>query len=250
MIKNDNDNIKIEYIKFQDLENISNNEIETLIDQLLNLTIETDWLIQYESINFLRRLNKYNKLKFEQIFDKLSQLIVKLSSSIRSNISKVILLLISEIFFCDNFIGRWVKILIPAVLFQSASNKGFIKEEALICLDNISKSKTNHEYVIICTLSEEIMNKNPVISENSLNCLINFLKQCDINLSRNEWNDIIMKNINIYNLKKDIYSKKAIRLLNVYLTILGDTITLLELKPDIINIIEKMKKESIKSKIK
>jgi hypothetical protein len=218
---------KIEYVNFDNLEEFPNNvDFEVIWKECyshLDDVQTTDWLGQYNSINILRRLNKFEQKVFEALLDKLIFSIAKLASSIRSNISKLALILCGEIFHTHNYNTKTLKQLVPAVLCQSAHLKQFIKDEAQTALVHLSKCKSN-TFEIIQLLSEGVTNKNPTISETSLNHLLNFIRNCSLyDIQTDEWRSILVAVVNIYSLKKEIYTKKALKLLTLYIEILDDS---------------------------
>jgi hypothetical protein len=218
---------KIEYTNFDNLEDFQNDynyEIAvTNCYTALNDVQSTDWLSQYNSLMVLRRLNKHESKAFEAIFDKLLFNIVKLAASIRTNIAKQALILCGEVFYTHNYGTKSLKQLVPAVLAQSAHLKQFIKDEAQNALIMLGKCKAN-TFDIIQLLSEGITNKNLTISESSLNTLLSFIRNCNLyDIQNDEWRSMLISVVNIYGLKKDIYTKKAVKVLAVYQDVLEDS---------------------------
>jgi hypothetical protein len=242
---------KIEYIKFDELEEFSGNIDYELIYKECSVALDdpasTDWMAQYQGINTLRRINKYDGKFFEAVFEKVVYCVVKLCASIRSNISKLVLMLFSEIFYTHNFNTKNLKLIIPAVLVQSAHLKQFIKDESLNSLKHLSKCKSN-TYDIILLLINDITNKNPTISENSLNCLIDFLKNCNLyDITQEDWVQMLLGIVQINALKKDIYTKKASKLLGLCSEILDDSFSMIvkKLGPENQSVINAMKRDLV-----
>jgi len=97
----ENSNVKVSYTDFSQLTNFNtNNEINSAINNIRMFLkdINSDWLCQFESINDLRRLNKFQPKLFLEIFHEISLEFVKLIISIRSNIAKLALILLKEFF--------------------------------------------------------------------------------------------------------------------------------------------------------
>ncbi len=124
----------------------------------------------------------------------------------------------------SNIIHSIFDTVIPYILLQSYTMKSFLKEEANKCLENISKYSQN--FYFLKKINLQINNKNISYAENAFNTtnnlLINLLSKNSVffdyqnptNKSLQNLKEIMDINIGLYNLKKDIYSKKAIKLMN------------------------------------
>jgi hypothetical protein len=221
----DSSTAKIEYISFNDLEDFGDIDFELLVKECYNSLEENnaDWIQQYNGLNTLRRLNKFEAKVFDAIFEKLVYNVAKLAISLRTNIAKIVLILFTEIFYTHNYNIKILRQIIPAILVQSAHLKQFIKEEAGKALSSLSKCKSN-TFEIIQLLSEGVTNKNPTISENSLNTLLNFINNCNLyDIQNDEWLELFKSVTQIYSLKKEIYTKKACKLLSLYIEVLEDS---------------------------
>lgn len=125
---------------------------------------------------------------------------------------------------------------LPHILTQSSSMKGFLKEEAIQILDNIA-TLSNSTYFLKKIISH-INNKNNQYSENAFNCAVNLLlnvfndkggsgeinfspnaspsKNSNGNSNNNKGHDKVKEILEcilcLYNLKKDLFTKKALKL--------------------------------------
>jgi hypothetical protein len=217
--------VKAEYEKFEDLkEFILDDKFEDLLNNTLkNLFDENNWYNQFEAVNDLRRLNKFHFDIFDCIFEKIVSNLAKLTSSIRSNLSKISLMLIKEFFNIRSYLReskQSLKLLINCLVTQSSSMKSFIKEEALGGLDNLASNMEFYSPCIVNILIEECSNKSPQSSENAFNANIkilnNWVKE-DIfsGTNHNDWENILMRVINLHSMKKEPYLKRACRLVEV-----------------------------------
>ena len=110
-----------------------------------------DWTFHLVVINYLRRLLKYEKDIFNQLFFglKIYPKLIELINSIRSVLAKNTLMLVNEI-FNDNFpefdekknkapVITFIKEIVPTLLMKANCNQSFIKVEANICLESLIK---------------------------------------------------------------------------------------------------------------
>lgn len=129
----------------------------------------SDWTQQIGVINYLRRVNKFEKSTFNQFFfgSKIYQKIIELINSVRSSVSKNILVLLHEIFSektldNKNSIITLVQFSLPYLITKVNSNQSFIKTESKTCLESII---TNLKYfdillIILQMLTNYKNNKN------------------------------------------------------------------------------------------
>lgn len=250
MISNNEENgqeKKVDYIEFEDLENFENEKhYLTSLNNISNYlkNEKSDWVNQFDALNDLRKLNRFFPRSFLEALLDISKDFSKFLLSFRSNIAKLSLITLkeffgSEIYFSnnpevlkdfkiqntENIIQSLFDTFLPSILTQSASMKGFLKEEALQILENIA-SVTNKIYFLKKIISQ-IYNKNNQYSENAFNCAMNLIENIfvsDKNFSPNtspekkgmkiyyKIKEIIDCIISLYNLKKDLFTKKAIKL--------------------------------------
>lgn len=105
---------QVTYADYSELTNFnSNSEINKAINNVkIYLTdINADWICQFDSINDLRRMNKYQPKLFLELFAEVVLEFVKLVVSIRSNIAKLALILLKEffankIYFDKNYVSE------------------------------------------------------------------------------------------------------------------------------------------------
>lgn len=220
----ENVSVKVEYQSFDDLKNYEDHEdFEEINLQILNMiNDELNWLNQYESLNNLRRLNKYCPLIFNSILQSVILQISKLTSSIRSNLSKLSIMLIKEIFISQHLSSnnfKHMKNLINSTLTQSVSMKAFIREESLAALENLSNNYYFFSTNTLHNLIEEVGHKNLSHSENSFNIILKIVENWskeDIFSGTNysQWEGIFKQILHLFsNLKREPYSKRASRII-------------------------------------
>ena len=241
---NENQDIKINYLNFDELTYFENNlEIDSSINNIKKNLADSnsDWHSKFESIDDLRKLNKFNSKLFVNFFNTIILDFVKLITSIRSNIAKLSLILLKEFYSNSNYfrlksnfteienyqnnenlhishiiLYNIFDVTLPSILSQSCSMKTFLKEEALLCLDNLSVNVKS--LVFLKKLINEINNKNIHYSENSFNAAFKFLENIEVDEiiveKKTAIKDIMEYILHLYSLKKDLFSKKAVKLMN------------------------------------
>lgn len=223
---------KVEYTSYDNLPPYAEEEnflevmrtVSTLIVQIE----EKDWKDQFNLLNELRRMLKYQKELFFNIFNnyKIHQKILpKFINSLRSNLAKVALTLVSEIFntYETESVNEWIDSLLPEVLLKSAIDlKAFIKEEAVKCLKNFSENMFYPESII--SLLKGIKNANTKISENAFETLIKLIQNYEIVSMKNleNWKDIFTGMIEIYKMKRDPYIKRPLKIIKALQNKLGE----------------------------
>lgn len=218
-----NSSPKIEYEIFDDLKEI---DINTNLNNIYSdIEQEQDWVIQFQAINLLRQLNKFDFKTFALIFSKVIFYVKKLSASLRSNISKITLMLLTEIVNYNpehkNEINNWLPTMIASAAAQSSSNKHFIKEEVIKFYSAISDNIFT--YTCLALLLTEIKSKVLPASENSFNSAMKLIENWEWEnfYSLKEWNNIFLAIINLYNLKREPYNKRSVKIYSLILDKLG-----------------------------
>jgi hypothetical protein len=219
----ENNSIKVEYQLFDDLILYEEHEdfemIKLEIIKMIN--DESNWINQYEALNNLRRLNKFCPLVFNSILQSVILQISKLTSSIRSNLSKLSIMLVREVFMSQNLSSnnlKYIKNLITCTLTQSVSMKAFIREESLAALENLSNNYYFFSSNTLHVLIEEVGHKNLSHSENSFNIIIKIVENWskeDIFSGTNysQWEGIYKQILNLYSMKREPFSKRACRII-------------------------------------
>ena len=220
-------NQKVDYIKYEDLKEFPDstdlNKISLfIISTLLNLN--SNWLTQFNCFTDLRRIRKFHHDKFFPVFGKIYKVFPEYLNSIRSNIAKGSLLLVTEIFSFYDFelFSDLIKTLLPMVLLKSSSDKKFLKDEALAAWNNAGCNMFYNETIEV--LLEETGNKSSIVSENSFNTLISLINNFDQTLLENigDWDIIFKKIVDLYNLKREIYVKKTLKIISTLSQKLGE----------------------------
>lgn len=183
---------------------------------------DIDWINHLAVVNYLRRLLKFEKDIFNQIFYglKIYPRLIELINSIRSILAKNALILVNEI-FSENIpeydeknnkapVISFIKSIVPNLILKAKCNQSFIRIEANLCLESLI---TNMKYGDTLISLIQAMNSKK-IQEIELAYNLS-LKLCD-NLNKEYlgenpfFNDLMKAISNIYDLKKDIYVKKII----------------------------------------
>ena len=124
------------YTRYEDLEPLQP-EPEAYEGQLKSL----DWKVQFSAITALRQLSKHHSDVFLSLIDTLLPLLITLSDSIRSNLSKNALLLLTEMFLEPRPSHTHIaEVLVPGLLQKTISEKSFIKQQAAAAMQNLSRT--------------------------------------------------------------------------------------------------------------
>jgi len=158
-----NSNIKVEYISYEDLKPFNKEEnIKVLFQTCLDRVIRTDshWIDIFSGIDALRRLLKFYP---DVVIDKLSLLtnsLIKHSKSIRSNVAKISLLLITEIFQIKIVEKEDLLIAYLPLLLQinGQKEKRFLNEQAEKALNEVVKNYS--EFLTISLILKSVKEKN------------------------------------------------------------------------------------------
>ena len=226
-----------EFVILEEMKNInlpyeSLKPIEPIIDtvsmfqkfkEILN-DKNVDWTYQIGVINYLRRINKHEKSTFNQFFfgAKIYQKIIDLINSVRSSVSKNVILLLNEMFSektpdNKNSTITLLKLSFPYLINKVNSNQSFIKTESRACLESII---TNMKYfdtlLILLQLLSNKTNKNSskdieLLCELSVKMIKNLGK--DLLVENTQFNELIKCIITFNEISKDkniIISKRIL----------------------------------------
>lgn len=187
---------------------------------------ETDWTNHLSAINYLRRLLKFEKIMFNQVLYglKLYSKIIEFINSIRSVLAKNTLNLVNEMFeeeipeYDDkknkNPIIIFIKAIIPTLIMKAGCNQSFIKNEAKICLDSlVNNMKYGETLISLIQAMSSKKNQDIELAFQYANKLIDNLSKEYLN-DYPLFNELIKSIAGIYELKKDIYVKKIIVIIN------------------------------------
>ena len=221
-------------VEYESLENLAEFQqdfnYESFFKGIKNiLDDESQWLAQFEGMNDVRRFQKFYGEKSYSLLRDCFPSLLKLTSSIRSNLSKLALITTREYFIFHKYNHselELIKRIIVAVLVQSASTKVFLKEEALGCLEQVVSNESFCNLEIVSILVEEMSNKNLTVSENACCTAEKLIKKIpNINIishsKENYLGLVLIQIVNLYLLKKDNYSKKALRTFDLIYEIVG-----------------------------
>ena len=191
----------------------------------------SDWTLQISVINYFRRILKFEKKIFIQFFygAKFYEKIIDLINSVRSSLSKNVLVLLNEIFSNpiseqdknDTSIIQVIKVTIPHLISKINSNQSFIKADSKICLESII---TNMKYFDVLLAFIQIMNTKKakdaeLCAEFSIKMIKNFDKEFFVQSPR--FNELIKCIATFYEGQKNINVKICKNILNCFVEIMG-----------------------------
>lgn len=216
----------------QNIDYISQDKLPTLSEEQLsdenislNLTkmVETPkWKLTFDAMVFFRSVNKENPNLIKKIIPQLTEYLIKLSNSIRSGISKESIILVGEIvnnYICDNTPSdlNIVKRLLNILIQSATSNKKFIKEASNESIQNgIVKNKNYYNLETIGIIIDLMKDKKSSVAEVCFTIYEQIIKQIDLanmNISDDTWNIFFDKINELYGAKKEVYTKKCIKIL-------------------------------------
>lgn len=254
---------KVDYVSYDNLlpyEKKPDLELYRKINTEIMEVEENDWKVNFNLLNELRRLRKFEKDMFISVFNNVkvhSKVIPSFINSLRSNLAKLALILVSEIFSCYECetVNEWMSSLIPEVLQKSVMDlKGFLKEEANKALHNFSENMLYEESIV--ALLKGVKHVNTKISENAFDTLIKLIHNYDhVALEHIScWKVIIVNIIDIFNMKKDPYVKRPAKIIFAFEEKLGmekfDKILHDNLKENNLQVIVQIRKNEMASIMK
>ena len=209
-------------------------ELMIKIKKLLRETKEHEWREHVQAINYLRRLRKYEKEIFDRVMYDLNifEIILSYLNSVRTTLSKITLVFIKELFseyefeYNDNDeqieLIKFIKFITPKLILKANSEKSFLKDGAINCLNNLSKNMTYGD-TLIALIKVCITNNGNSICELSFNFIQELLKNFDINylIYFDYWDEFFEILIKILKMKKEPYMKKSILLINSLENLIG-----------------------------
>ena len=231
-------NINIPYESLKPLEP----EIDTvsMFQKLKEILCDknSDWTLQIGVINYLRRVQKFDKTVFCQFFygAKIYPKLLDLINSVRSSVSKNVLLLLNEIFSenisenLSSFLSL-IKAILPLLIQKININQSFIKEECKQLLESISKNVKSPELLLII-LQEMNNNTKNASTPNIRNkvkdseILTDLFIKCakllgkEILLANPQLHEIIKSLVAFYDLNRGKHAKFCKNLLNCLIEVI------------------------------
>lgn len=224
-------NINLSYESLKPLvPNIDFIEMIQKFKEILN-NKNSDWTLQISVINYLRRILKFEKSVFTQFFygAKLYEKIIGLIDSVRSSLSKNVLILLNEIF--SNSISEQdknissiisvIKATIPHLISKISSNQSFIKFDSKICLESIIK---NMKYFDVLLTFMQLMNKkkgkdSELCAEFSIKMIKNLGKEFFEQNPR--FNELVKCLVTFYEAQKNTNIKLCKSILDCFVEVMG-----------------------------
>ena len=209
---------------------------EFIITQIPRLNETPKWEINFSTMIYFRCLNKQNPEKLKIILPKITPFLNKLSNSIRSGISKLSMILMGEILNSfsieKNEDINLIKEIVGIVLHGTFSTKTFLKNTANNILKSNVVENTKYENFDFTTELIDLMrNEKTIISDTAYNVYQNIIKNIKLdNINNDSWNNFFIRIEELYDKKRDIYTKKCIKILNFFIEKLGKDVFMNKLK--------------------
>ena len=216
----------IDYISLENLPILSEEQLsqENISSNLTKMVETPKWKLTFEAMVFFRSINKQNPSLIKNIIPQLSKYLIKLSNSIRSGISKESIILVGEIL--NNFINdkpedlEIIKQLLNILIQCASSNKKFIKDTSNELIKNgIIKNKNYLNLETICIIIDLMKDKKSSVCEICYNIYEQMITDININnndINENTWNTLFDKINELYSAKKEIYTKKCVKILEYF----------------------------------
>ena len=214
----------IDYIPADKLPNLSEEQLsEENISSNLTKMVETPkWKLTFDTMIYFRSLNKQNPSLIKKIIPQLTKHLIKLSNSIRSGISKESIILVGEIlqyFVNDNSVEDLdiIKQLLNIVFQSSTNNKKFIKDASNESIQNgIVNNKKYLNLETICIIIDLMKDKKSSVCESCFKVYEQMIKNIDLNnkdITDDTWNKFFDKINELYAAKKEVYTKKCVKII-------------------------------------
>ena len=214
----------IDYISLDKLPTLTEEQLtqENISSNLTKLVETPKWKLTFDAMIFFRSVNKQNPSLIKQVIPQMTKNLIKLSNSIRSGISKESIILVGEIL--QNFISDYspedldiIKQLLN-ILFQCATNnKKFIKDASNELIQNgIVQNKNYLNLEMICIIIDLMKDKKTSVCEVCFNAYEQMIKNIDLNnkdIIEDTWNKFFNKLNELYGAKKEVYTKKCVKII-------------------------------------
>ena len=221
----------IDYISKEKLPTLTEEQLssENIISNLAKMVETPKWKLTFDAMIFFRSVNNQNPSLIKGNISQLTKYLIKLSNSIRSGISKESIILVGEIL--NNYINdntpediNTIKQLLNILIQCSTSNKKFIKETSNELIQNgIIKNKNYLNLETICIIIDIMKDKKNAVCDMCFNFYDQMIKNIDLNspdINDDIWNKFFDKLNELYGMKKEVYTKKCVKIIEYFQTIL------------------------------
>lgn len=214
----------IDYISEDKLTQLPEDQLtqELISSNIAKLPETPQWMNSFNSLIYFRSLNKQNPTLMKSIIPNIIKSLIKLSNSIRSGLSKESIILVGEILKNYTFEKNLetdhdiIKQLFNIIFFHAFSNKKFIKETSMQIIDNaINNNSSFFNLEIICIIIELMKDKKSSICDCAFVVYEKIIQKVvireinDVNL----WNKFFNQVDLLYGMKKEIYTKKTVKII-------------------------------------
>ena len=221
----------IDYISKEKLPTLTEEQLssENIFSNLAKMVETPKWKLTFDAMIFFRSVNNQNPSLIKGIISQLTKYLIKLSNSIRSGISKESIIVVGEIL--NNYINdntpediNTIKQLLNILIQCSTSNKKFIKETSNELIQNgIIKNKNYLNLETICIIIDIMKDKKNAVCDMCFNFYEQMIKNIDLNspdINDDIWNKFFDKLNELYGMKKEVYTKKCVKIIEYFQTIL------------------------------
>ena len=183
----------------------------------------SDWTLQIGVINYIRSVQKFDKIVFGQFFygNKMYPKLLDLINSVRSSVSKNALLLLNEIFSAisqenkDSLLDL-IKATLPLLIPKINSKQSFIKEECKQLLELMSQNVIFPEVLLI--ILQQMNNSYKVLSDFFIKTAKCLGKEKLLDIP--QFNEIINSLVSFYDLSRNNNGKFCKNILDCLIEIM------------------------------
>ena len=223
-MENFNNDMKINYVDYNALQAIPDDKLtnESINHNIARLVEVPKWELNFESILFMRSLNKQNPLLLKEYLNQHTiALLEKLCMSIRSGLAKETIIFLGEILMNYTITSPENDYIVlnklsEILLHCTFNSKGFIRDESKSqmkrSLDMNATFINNFDYCI--ELIDLMKNAKSVISDNAYEMYEMLFPKViiDNKVSNETWLKLIDKLDELYSKKRETYTKKATKI--------------------------------------
>lgn len=171
------------YKAFEELEN----DLPFDFEQIL-FSESLDWKQDFENLDILRKLNKFQEKEFPHFFLKTFPFVISCLNNLRSNLTKNGLILIKEVFSKHDFIflnEELTNVLTPILFEKVCCEKNFIRLEAKNALQELEKN-CGVQRVIFEILNKILNDKNQNICEKASDSVYKIVNEYKMELDEEQ----------------------------------------------------------------
>lgn len=207
---------EVKYISWEDLTQLKIDGLGDMCEIIKAISDESDWKKQFEAIDKVRRLNKYDYPVFLTVFSKVINKLLCLLSNLRSGICKNALILINEVlsnYNEPNFPDTMLCQLIKLVIKESGNQKKFLRREAELGLQTIA-ARPFRNSIMQTLISESVASVKSLEACSQMICQLIESTHAEVLFIQVDWNSFLLSLTKLFLEKKEMQRKKVNQILS------------------------------------